>query len=96
MTVQSKSYPSNSHVNRTLQWLEADWIEPDDDHRGLGVQLGQCVYLGQYSGTSINGHLIKAVTYCNVVSIAGPERPPYIHNIYSGLHIHVENVARSG
>ena len=34
-----------------------------------------------YSGKSINGHLIKAVTYRNAASIAGPERPPYVHNI---------------
>ena len=36
-----------------------------------------------YSGTSINGHLIKSVvTNCNAASIAGPERPPYMYTIY--------------
>ena len=35
----------------------------------------------QYSGTSINGHLVKAVIYRNATSIAGPERPPYVRNI---------------
>ena len=34
-----------------------------------------------YSGTSINAHLIKAVTYRITASIAGPEHPPYVHNI---------------
>ena len=34
-----------------------------------------------YSGTSMNGHLVKAVTYRITASIAAPERPPYIHNI---------------
>ena len=35
----------------------------------------------RYSGTSINGHLIKAVTYRNAASIAGPKRPLYVHNV---------------
>ena len=35
----------------------------------------------EYSGTSINGHLVKAVTYPNAARIAGHERPPYVHNI---------------
>ena len=34
-----------------------------------------------YSETSINGRLIKAVAYRNAVSIAGPERPSYVHNV---------------
>ena len=34
-----------------------------------------------YSGTSINSHLVKAVTYRITASIAGPKRPPNVHNV---------------
>ena len=33
-----------------------------------------------YSGTSVNGHLIRAVICYNSVSTVGPERPPNIRN----------------
>ena len=36
------------------------------------------IYTDQYSGTSMNGHLVKAVTYRNTASIAGLERPSYV------------------
>ena len=51
------------------------------------------VDIQKYSGTSINGHLVKAVTYCNVASIAGPERPPYLHN-YCFIHKAVTSIIR--
>ena len=49
----------------------------------LLLSEGVCRQLGivMYSGTSINGHLVKAVTYCSTASIAGPKCPLYISYI---------------
>ena len=59
---------SQNHRNA----IYADWL----------ILLFGCDSLpGKYSGTSINCHLVKAVTYRIMASIAGPERPLYVHNI---------------
>ena len=57
------------------------------------VKINTYMYMYKYSGTSINGHLvkvvtypnalIKAVTYPNAAGIAGTEGPPY--NLYIAL-----------
>ena len=69
-----------------LQTKEAEHkiAKCEKDNRAAASKVGSnspMGYSNRYSGTSINGHLIKAFIYRNAASIAGPKRPPYVYNI---------------